>query len=197
VLIPEVVKRDNLEIGRFEITRAQFAAYDKNYQVDPGTENYPANGITFEQAKAYADWLSKVTMQMWRVPAENEMQSLYGNKDGENTLDYWAGYAPNPDDAKRLREKVKELTGTAPLLKPVGSFTGQGKESEEPIFDLGGNVAEWSVTSDGKGKPLGGSADCPADGRSNCAPEAAYIGFRVLRGAPATPANAATTSTTK
>jgi hypothetical protein len=194
VLTPELVKRNDLEIARFEVTRAQFAAFDKNYKVDPGTENYPANGVTFDQAKAYADWLSKLTAQLWRVPAENEVQSLYDKKEGENTLDYWAAYAPNPDDANRLREKVKELPGAAPLLKPVGSFAGQGNETEELLFDLGGNVAEWVATSDGKGKILGGSADCPADARSNCAPQPAYIGFRVVRGAPSAPATSATAS---
>jgi dipeptidyl aminopeptidase/acylaminoacyl peptidase/formylglycine-generating enzyme required for sulfatase activity len=183
VLIPEVVKRGDLEIGRFEITRAQFAAYDKNYKVEPGTENYPANGIAFEQAKSYGEWLSKLTGQTWRVPNENEMSSLLNKKDGENTLDYWAGYAPNPDDTLRLREKLKELPGSAPLLKPVGNFTGKGDENEDLIFDLGGNAAEWAVTSDSKGKVLGGSADCPADSRSSCTPAPEYVGFRVVRGA--------------
>ncbi len=51
VLIPETVKRGAIEIGRFEITRAQFAAFDKDYKFDAGTENYPANGITLEQAQ--------------------------------------------------------------------------------------------------------------------------------------------------
>jgi dipeptidyl aminopeptidase/acylaminoacyl peptidase len=183
VLIPEVVKRGNLEVGRFEVTRAQFAAFDKNFKIEPGTENYPANGITFDQARGYADWLSKVTGQTWRVPNESEFASLHASKDGENTLDYWAGYAPNPDDTNRLREKIKELAAPAPLLKPVGTFPGQGSETEQPIFDLGGNVAEWAVTTDGKGKPMGGSADCPSDARSNCTAAPEYIGFRVVRGA--------------
>ncbi len=183
VLIPEVVKRGNLEIGRFEVTRAQFAAFDKAYKIEPGTENYPANSITFEQAKAYADWLSKLTGLIYRVPEESEVKSLYGNKEGENTLDYWAGYSPNPDDTVRIREKLKELPGPAPLLKPVGTFPGQGSDSEQPAFDLGGNAAEWVVTADGRGSPLGGSADCPADARANCTAGPAYIGFRVVRGA--------------
>src|ERR1700687_4840723 len=55
VVIPEVVKRGEVEVGRFEVTRAQFAAFDKNYKVDPGTENYPANGVTFDQARAYME----------------------------------------------------------------------------------------------------------------------------------------------
>jgi hypothetical protein len=195
VLIPEVVKRGDLEVGRFEVTRAQFAAFDKTYRPEPGTENYPVNGVNLAQAKAYAQWLSKLTGQTWRVPNENELAVKYDKKDGENTLDYWAGYPLNPDDAKRLRQKAKELEGTAPLLKPVGSFAGQGQEKEEPVFDVGGNAAEWVLTADGKGRTVGGSADCPADARSSCTPEAAYIGFRLVRGA--SEASTARTPTTK
>ncbi len=183
VVIPEVVKRGDVEVGRFEVTRAQFAAFDKNYKVDPGTENYPANGVSFDQAKAYAEWLSKLTGQAWRLPAEKEASGWYDKKDGENTLDYWAGYAPNPDDTSRLRQKVKELGGNASLLKPAGSFSGQGQEDQEMMFDLGGNVAEWVVLADGKGKAEGGSADCPSDTRSSCVADAEYTGFRVVRGA--------------
>jgi dipeptidyl aminopeptidase/acylaminoacyl peptidase/formylglycine-generating enzyme required for sulfatase activity len=183
VLIPEVVKLGDVEIGRFEVTRAQFAVFDKNYKMDPGTDNYPASGVTFEQAKAYSEWLSKLTGQTWRLPMEKEAGGWYDKREGENTLDYWAGYAPNPDDTNRLRQKVKELGGTAPLLKPAGSFSGQGQEDQEMVFDLGGNAAEWVALPDGKGKAEGGSADCPSDLRSSCAVAAEYTGFRVVRGA--------------
>jgi len=183
VLIPDVVKRGDLEIGRYEVTRAQFAEFDKSYKVDPGTDNYPATGFSVDQAKAYAAWLSKTTGQTWRVPNESEVAALHEKKDGENTLDYWAGYALNPDDTGRIDKKLNELGGTAPLLKPVGSFPGQGKPDEELIFDLGGNAAEWVLTPDGKGKALGGSADQPADPRASHQPAAAYIGVRVVRGA--------------
>ncbi len=188
---PEAVSRGDLQISRFELTRAEYAVFDKNYKFETGQQNYPASGITLDQAKSYADWLSKLTKQTWRVPYEDEVKDLYENRDGENTLDFWAGYAPNPEDATHLREKAKELLGTAPLLKEVGSFHGQGKDDEEPIYDLGGNVAEWVLTRDGKGKLMGGSADCPADPKSNCVPAPEYIGFRVVRGAakPAPPSH--------
>jgi dipeptidyl aminopeptidase/acylaminoacyl peptidase len=182
LLIPEVVKRNDLEMARFEVTRAQFAQSGNNVKGEPAAENYPANGITLEQAEAYAAWLSNTTGQKWRLPYEDEVKDLYGNREAENTLDYWAGYAPNPEDAARLREKAKQLNGTAPLLKEVGNFRAQGKDDEEPIYDLGGNVAEWVLTRDGKGKVIGGSADCPADPKSNCMPAPEYVGFRVIRG---------------
>jgi dipeptidyl aminopeptidase/acylaminoacyl peptidase len=183
ILIPEVVKRPQLEIGRFEVTVAQYADFRKATSVDAFVQNHPISGVTLEDAKAYVEWLSKNTGQTWRIPFEDEVKDLYENRDGENTLDYWADYAVNPEDAARLREKAKELGGTAPLLKEVGSFHPQGKEDEEPIYDLGGNVAEWVLLRDGKGKVIGGSADCPADPKSSCTPAPEYIGFRVVRGA--------------
>jgi dipeptidyl aminopeptidase/acylaminoacyl peptidase len=192
LLIPEVVKHENLEIGRFEITRAQFAVFDSSFKFSSGTENYPANGIRFEQAQAYADWLSKLTGKFWRLPNENELTALWEKRDGENTLEFWAGYPPNPDDAARLREKMKELAGSAPLLKAVGSFAGEAGEDESPLFDLGGNVAEWAITPGGRGKRMGGSADCPASPRSDCEASSEYTGFRVVRGArPVSPTPAA------
>jgi dipeptidyl aminopeptidase/acylaminoacyl peptidase len=183
VLIPEVVRRGSLEIGRFEVTRAQYAAFDAAHGFQPGTENYPASGITFEQAQAYAAWLSRLTGQSWRIPNEDEVASLNEKPGEENTLDHWAGYALNPDDAARLEEKVKGLPGTAPLLREVGSFAGQGEDGEEPLYDLGGNVSEWVVARNGSGKAWGGSADRPADPRAQYrAAPLAYMGCRIVRG---------------
>jgi formylglycine-generating enzyme required for sulfatase activity len=173
------------------VTRAQYAESDKSYKFEAGTENYPASGITLDQAKAYVAWLSKATGQTWRLPNQSEVGGMYEKKDGENTLDYWAGYSLNYDDAALLQKKLGELSGNAPLLRPVGSFAGQGKETEELIFDLGGNVAEWVIASDGKGKAVGGSADQPTDTRAAHEPAAAYVGLRVVRGATTT----ATTAT--
>ena len=183
-LIPEVVKYEGLEIGRFEVTRAQYAAFDPTYRIEPGTENYPANGITFENARAYCAWLSKLTGETYRLGTLPELEPIYrAAKENENTLDFWAGYSVNPDDASLLDAKTKELAGTAPLLKEVGSFKGRGED--DLVFDLGGNVAEWALDKDGKGKPLGGSADCPTDQKTReLAPRPAYIGFRVVKGRP-------------
>jgi dipeptidyl aminopeptidase/acylaminoacyl peptidase/formylglycine-generating enzyme required for sulfatase activity len=199
LIVPEVVDRNGLEIGRFELTEKQYGScrektvkYPKPMRRADGSihfpakadlnQNQPIHGIILEDAQAYITCLSKATGQTWRIPYEDEVKSLYEHRDGENTLDYWAGYAPNPEDAARLREAAKKLNGTAPLLKEAGSFHGQGKDDEEPIYDLGGNVAEWVLTRDGQAKVIGGSADCPADAKANCTPAPEYVGFRVVRG---------------
>jgi Uncharacterized conserved protein len=75
-LIPETVRWENVEVGRFEVTRAQWKAFDPDYQYEAGTENYPANGISFEQAKKYVQWLSSVTGENYRLPTSEEAQKL-------------------------------------------------------------------------------------------------------------------------
>jgi dipeptidyl aminopeptidase/acylaminoacyl peptidase len=196
-LIPETVARGELKIGRFEVTRAQFATFQllqyrersgispllKNELASPAG-NLPASGVSLGDAKAYVKWLSAWTGETWRLPNEDEVKDLYENREGENTLDHWAGYVPNPEDAARLRKRTQGLADLAPLLKEAGSFRGQGKNDEELVFDLGGNVAEWVLTADGKGKAIGGSADCPSDPKSDCTAAPEYTGFRVIRGAP-------------
>jgi formylglycine-generating enzyme required for sulfatase activity len=182
-LVPETVTHQGLEIGRFEVTRAQFAEFDAAYPVAPGMENLPANRIAFERARAYCQWLAQVSGEPFRLGTEQELAPVYAAPAAvENTLDYWAGYAVNPDDAQRLREAAREL-GDAPLLKPVGSLAGAGED--QLVFDLGGNVAEWVVDDQGAGVLLGGSADTAVDGqRGPRRPGPEYTGFRVVRGSP-------------
>jgi len=180
-LIPETAVYQGITLGRFEVTVAQYRQFDPQYRLtEKLADNLPASGITFEQARDYCAWLSKKTGRAYRLPDEDAAETLHGSSEpGENTLDYWAGYAVNPDDAARLREKIKELPGPAPLLREVGQFRGSGED--DLVFDLGGNVAEWTVGKDGKGVLRGGSADMPANPRLQTSPAASeYRGFRVI-----------------
>ena len=178
VVVPETVRRGELEVGRFEVTRAQLAAIDGTVAVTPGTENHPAAGVSLAQAEAYVRWLAETTGRPFRLPTVEEAKQLATT--GGNTLDRWAGYTPNPDDAVRLLEAVEGL-GPAPLLEPVGQHPGAG---EDPLFDLDGNVAEWALDEQGNGVPIGPSADRSTDAASTVEPGAAYIGLRVVVGAP-------------
>jgi formylglycine-generating enzyme required for sulfatase activity len=179
-LVPELVKTEDLEVGRFEVTRAQWASYEKSYKFEAGTENYPVSGITFDQAQKYVAWLKGTSGEEFRLPklAEAEKLAKRGDKN-DNNLDFWAGYPLNPDDTKVLLEKVKVLKGVAPLLLPVDRFPGVG---EELIFGLGGSVAEWAADEKGTGKAVGWSAVSHRDPMSAYVPPPAeYIGLRVVK----------------
>ena len=178
VLVPELVRRDSLDVGRFEVTRAQWKVFDPEFVIETGTENYPVTGITFDRAKAYAAWLVEKTGRKYRLPTKAEREKLDGS--GGNTLDYWAGYSVNPDDAALLASLIDELPGAAPLLREVGSSSdAAGKPA---VYDLGGNAAEWAVKKDGTGVAVGGSADRPADKSADedVMASAAYRGLRVV-----------------
>ncbi len=180
-LVPETVAFHGHEVGRFEVTRAQFASFDPTVPVAPGAENLPMTGIPFARAKAYVAWLAKTTGKAYRLPTADEARDwadLAGS--GGNTLDRWAGYTPTPHDRKEIEESLRGLSGDSPLLLPVGSLPGTG--GDDPVFDLDGNAAEWAEGSDGKGIAVGPSAERPTDPRGDDPPAAAYTGLRVVLG---------------
>ncbi len=180
-LVPETVSLKGQQVGRFEVTRAQFAAFDTAYAVPAGTQNHPATSVTYRDAQRYVRWLTEITGRAFRLPSKEESEKLRKKvgKDG-NTLDRWAGYSPNPEDAERLRKLLAQLPEEAPLLLPAGSLPGTG---DDPVFDLDGNAAEWVVDAQGGGVPHGLSADRPIDSRNpGATTDPAYIGFRVVVG---------------
>lgn len=175
---------DTLLVSRFEITRAQFRAFKPDYPVPSGTENYPASGITADEARAYLAWLRRQTGQPYRLPTIAELEELQ-RKAGpsENTLAYWLGYPPNLDERRQLEALLADFQPDE-LLLPVGSRPpAQGQDSTDPLlYDLDGNVAEWAVGKDGNLQPSGTSAVTVRDPRTNkpSVPPPAFIGLRVV-----------------
>jgi formylglycine-generating enzyme required for sulfatase activity len=184
-LVPETVTLgDTLTAGRFEVTRAQFQAYNSEYEVPSGTANYPANGLSAEQAEAYVEWLSEQTGRTYRLPTAEEMNALKTAQSGtsENTPSYWAGFTPNPDEYRHLRTRLEQHSTDA-LLMPVGSRPpGHGQNGSGPLFyDVDGNVAEWARTDDGL-RPENASALTLKDPKAKDAPPvpARMTGLRVV-----------------
>lgn len=194
-LVPEAVPYREVMVGRFEITRAQFAEFEPTYRVAVGQENHPAAGVSFRTAQAYAEWLSRLTGERWRLPRPDEAKNLYESSDSdsnpnENTLDHWTGYTANPEDTSRVLVEIQKLGGPTELLREVGSFPGRRDGDGPSVFDLGGNVAEWVTRVDGSGEPRGGRADWPSDAKTtqrDASP--ACVGFRVIRANPSTSRN--------
>jgi len=171
-------------VGRFEVTRAQFRAYDSSYKVPSGTADYPANDISPEQAQAYVEWLRDETGRSYRLPSAAELKALKGARSGteENTPAYWAGFSPNPDEYQRLRRRL-DAQSVDRLLMPVGSRPpGHGPDGSGPlVYDVDGNVAEWA-RSDDDFRAENGSALTLKDSKSETRPEVPRraVGLRVV-----------------
>jgi formylglycine-generating enzyme required for sulfatase activity len=104
-------------------------------------DEHPVVYRSWNDAKQFCDWLSKVTGKEWRLPTNAEWEAAVG------TSKYpWGDYyPPNWDDGNyAVAEDGKDdpakvgvdgIKGTA----PVGSF----KMNVLGFYDLGGNVGEW------------------------------------------------------
>lgn len=174
-LVPETVPLDDtLAVGRFEVTRAQFQAFDADYDVAPGTADHPANGISADRAEAYVDWLRDQTGRNYRLPTTEELKQLEARHGGpaENTPAYWAGFTPTPDEYRRLRARLDQQSADD-LLMQVGSRPpGHSENGTGPLlYDLGGNVAEWGTDEDDL-HPTNGSALTLEDPKSDAPPTA-------------------------
>ena len=100
-----------------------------------GQEDFPVVGTALEDAEAYARWVGK------RLPTEDEWEKAARGTDGRFYPwgNQWSPHACAGDTAKREGDSF----GPA----PVGSFPRD--VSPYGVFDMGGNVAEWTATVGG------------------------------------------------
>lgn len=122
-------------MGKYEVT---FAGYDKfamgtgrtlPLDHDWGRGNRPVINVSWDDAVAFAAWLSQQTGKHYRLPSEAEWE--YAARAG-TTTSYWWG-----DTASKDRAKFGSLlSGTA----PVGTFP----PNPFGLHDTSGNVWEWT-----------------------------------------------------
>jgi eukaryotic-like serine/threonine-protein kinase len=126
-------------IDETEVTNAQYAEFLKavkrpapsdwkNGAPPPGKENHPVTNVSWEDAKAYAEWAGK------RLPTEAEWE--YAARGADKRLYPW-GDAFQPEFAN-----TRERGAKSPL--PVGSIPQD--KSPFGVTDMAGNVAEWTAT---------------------------------------------------
>ena len=119
----------------------------------PGYAEYPVVGVTWEQAHAFCHWRThllrtqgKQIAQAYRLPTEAEWE--YAARGGRRAAMYpWGDkYARDAEGCfmanfKPYRGSYHDDTGTATM--PVGKF----KPNDFGLFDMSGNVAEWTASS--------------------------------------------------
>jgi hypothetical protein len=178
--IPADESIDRFAIARYEVT---FAEYDKFAEAtdrekpddqDWGRGNRPVINISWEDAMAYAEWLSEETGQKYSLPTEAQWQYAAGTSQ-EDICPY---------------ANVMDCSNDYDYTAPVGSF----KPNKFGLFDMSGNVSEWTCSDENNSKTcvgekpnnpviiLGDSWDTQQN-RMAYPYELGddYIGFRVVR----------------
>ncbi len=165
----EAAPRQQLAVSRSEITVGQFGQFvqatgyyedranrracrdqesiwrssRKRTWDDPGFpqgDDHPVVCITWDAALAYADWLSSETGYPYRLLSESEWNVLFAQSDSVEACEHG-------NVADQQLELRKSGTDAAPcddgwaFTAPFGQFS----RSESQVFDLLGNVREWTA----------------------------------------------------
>ena len=119
----------------------------------PGYAEYPVVGVTWEQATAFCHWRTQLLRDrgrqiahQYRLPTEAEWE--YAARGGRRASMYpWGDkYARDTEGCfmanfKPYRGSYHDDTGTATMA------VGQFEPNDFGLFDMAGNVAEWTASS--------------------------------------------------
>jgi formylglycine-generating enzyme required for sulfatase activity len=124
--------------------------------------NLPAVQVSWQDATAFAHWLSAKTGETWRLPTDEEWIFAAGSRFHDDALSVAASRDPSVRWLARYeKESGQETLDERP--RPPGAFGA----NEYGLLDLSGNVWEWTNSCfirqslDASGKPAGAStANC-------------------------------------
>lgn len=152
------------ELGRYEVTFDEYDLFaaatmrDKPNDEGWGRVDRPVINVSWEDAIAYAQWLSQHTGSNYRLPSEAEWE--YAARAMTTTTRYWpdreegetdpACANANVFDTKNV-ERIKSSYGGIswepfdcpddfPFTAPIGKFAA----NDWRLYDMLGNVWEWN-----------------------------------------------------
>jgi formylglycine-generating enzyme required for sulfatase activity len=137
------VSVDSFAMGRYEVT---FAEYDKFAQATGKTKpddkgwgrgNRPVIEVSWDDAVAYAQWLSQQTGKQYRLPNEAEWE--YAARAGTESKYWWS----NDIGTNQANCYNSDCADSFDYTAPVGSFA----PNPFGLYDMAGNVWEWSCSS--------------------------------------------------
>ncbi|MGI8399479.1 SUMF1/EgtB/PvdO family nonheme iron enzyme [Agrobacterium deltaense] len=145
----DMTMRQNLTIMKYQVSSADYArcvAEGGCQQPEPGFAApvggaIPATGISQDDARAYAKWLSDRTGEVWRLPSDAELAFAAGSLFPDETLGV-AADTENP--ALRWLADYERQTSRKASGNPVPQSYGSFGENEYGLADFGGNVWEWT-----------------------------------------------------
>ena len=186
VAVPKMVDIPNasFRVSATEITNAQYEAFNPSHKAMRGHKGFSRADdeavimVSWEEASAYCEWLSRRTGRHFRLPTEAEWE--YACRAGTTT-------AFNTGDSFP-REQWKEQANNRDKV-PVSLQVAQFAPNAWGLYDMHGNVEEWCYDQiDGEYRAVrGGSHNTPveflrADYRCASIPQdrSVLLGFRIV-----------------
>ncbi|MGV1793542.1 SUMF1/EgtB/PvdO family nonheme iron enzyme [Rhizobium sp. A37_96] len=148
------------------ITKHQISEYEYGLCVDDGAclpsertterrKDFPIVGVSYDDAEAYAAWLSRRKGMFWRLPTDEETAFAAGSRFSDDAL----GIDPTSGNpALRWLADYQREANRKASVNPAPQRQGSFDESEFGLADFAGNVWEWTTTCsrrvdlDGKGE---------------------------------------------
>lgn len=130
--------------------------YMRNYFSNPGYAHYPVVGVTWEAATAFCEWRTmflkkslkgkNVTIEKYRLPTEAEWEMAARNANSDNRYPWESNSTTSESGCYNANFKPGEGAYAADnylIPAKVGSF----KPNNFGLYDMAGNVAEWTSTA--------------------------------------------------
>lgn len=143
-------------IGKYEVSVAEYRAFcvltGRDLPKAPvsygqaqkeWTDKHPAGEISWNDAVAYCDWLSKKTGKTYRLPTEAEWE--FAARGGNSSRGYKYSGSNTQD----------EVAWTENNSKYSSQIVGSKKPNELGIYDMSGNLSEWCSDFYVEGYPAG------------------------------------------
>lgn len=137
-----------------DFTNAYNETYMRNYWSSPAYSDYPVVGVTWEQAQAFCAWRTAYLLrglgpqaryiQRYRLPTEIEWEYAARGKEG-NPYPWESGDMTNDKGCFNANFKPNEGNYTEDgnlITSKVGIYGA----NSNGLFDMAGNVAEWTST---------------------------------------------------
>ncbi len=134
-----------------DFANAKSERYVDTYFTDNAYDNFPVVGVTWEQADAYCAWrsakykaeggCSKIGFEGYRLPTEAEWEFAARNGRSELTYPWYSNKTHTADGLAHANFRAsKDLKD---LMSPVATFL----PNRFGLYDMAGNVAEWTTTT--------------------------------------------------